>query len=335
VTAPASREVGFGPLSRRTLRGVPTADVIPGLSLSLPSFLASAPESWQPLFDRARAADLAGIHRVMVSDHVVFGENLEAYADPSLGGIEGGKQPTGPDGIWLEPLTVLSVLSGITSRVRLGTGILIAALRRPVVLAKTAATLDVLSGGRLDLGVGVGWQREEYEAAGLSFEARGRLLDESLAVLQTLWRDAPASFAGDHLSFERIYCVPQPVQPGGVPILVSGALNRRVLARIVRFASGWIPWGPDAASVEAGVTRVREALAAAGRDPSGFQVVGQLRSRKNDQGRFDAAATMDAVGPLLAAGVTDFRLSATVPDEFKPALEFLSEAVTAFQAVLP
>src|SRR5207247_2385322 len=103
-------------------------------------------------------------------------------------GQEGGRQPTGPDGHWLEPLTVLSMVAAVTSRVRLATGILIAALRRPVVLAKTTATLDVLSGGRLDLGVGVGWQREEYEAAGLDFHDRGRLLDHTLAVCQTLWR---------------------------------------------------------------------------------------------------------------------------------------------------
>lgn len=313
---------------------MPTNDVTPGLSIALPSFLPSAPENWQPLFDRARAADQAGIHRVVVSDHVVFGENLEAYADPSVGGIEGGKQPTGPDGVWLEPLTVLSVVAGMTSRVRLGTGILIAALRRPAVLAKAAATLDVLSGGRLDLGVGVGWQREEYEAAGLPFEGRGKLLDESLAVLQTLWRDAPASFAGEHLRFERIYCIPQPTQAGGVPIFVSGTLNRRVLERIVRFGAGWIPWGPDVAAVGAGVVQVREALEAAGRDSAGFQVQGQLRARKNDSGGLDLPATMAAVGEMRAAGITDFRLNVAAPTEFEPALELLSGLVDAFDAAL-
>ena len=108
-----------------------------------------------------------------MSDHVVFGERLEEYGRPEIGGQAGGKQPTGPDGHWLEPLTTLSVLAGMTSRIRLGTNILVAALRRPAVLAKSTATLDVLSGGRLDLGVGVGWQREEYEAAGLDFDGRG------------------------------------------------------------------------------------------------------------------------------------------------------------------
>ena len=125
------------------------------------------------MFDRARAAEAAGFDRLVVPDHVVFGEHLEEYARPEVGGATGGQQPTGPDGYWLEPLTVLSVVAGITSHIRLGTNILIAALRRPVVLAKTLSTLDVLSNGRIDLGVGVGWQREEYEAAGLEFEGRG------------------------------------------------------------------------------------------------------------------------------------------------------------------
>ena len=123
----------------------------------------------------------------MVSDHVVFGEDLGAYGDPAVGGTTGGRQPTGPDGEWLEPLTVLSFVAARTSQIRLGTNILLAALRRPVVLAKTLATLDVLSGGRVDLGVGVGWQREEYDAAGLDFDERGRLLDDTLETCRSLW----------------------------------------------------------------------------------------------------------------------------------------------------
>jgi len=158
------------------------------LSTGVPSFAVEDPGTWQHLFDAARIADQAGIDRVVVSDHVIMGEHLEEYGRPEIGGQAGGKQPTGPDGPWLEPLTVLSVIAGMTSRVRLGTNILVAALRTPTVLAKTLATLDVLSGGRLDLGVGVGWQREEYEACGLSFERRGRLLEHTLEVCQTLWR---------------------------------------------------------------------------------------------------------------------------------------------------
>src|SRR5438093_13397878 len=109
----------------------------------LTTFARNDPGTWQPMLDRARAADEAGVDRLFLSDHIVFGENLEAYSRPEVGGQEGGRQPTGPDGHWLEPLTVLSMLAGLTSRVRLATGILLAALRRPVVLAQAAATRDV------------------------------------------------------------------------------------------------------------------------------------------------------------------------------------------------
>src|SRR6478736_1362702 len=190
------------------------------LSIGVTSFAAEDPGTWQPLFDAATVADEAGVDRLVVSDHVVFGERLEEYGRPEIGGQAGGQQPTGPDGLWLEPLTPLSVLAGMTSRIRLGTNILVAALRRPAVLAKSTATLDVLSGGRLDLGVGVGWQREEYDAAGLSFDQRGRLLDHTLEVCTALWTDRAADYHSDELTFEHIHSMPKPAQEGGVPVWV-------------------------------------------------------------------------------------------------------------------
>ena len=292
------------------------------------------PNGWQALFDRARAADDAGVDRLFVSDHVVFGENMDAYARPEVGGQEGGRQPTGPDGHWLEPLTVLTALSSVTSRVRLATGILLAALRRPVVLAKTAATIDVLSGGRLDLGVGVGWQREEYEAAGLDFDQRGRLLDNTLAVCQTLWRDAPARFESEDLTFERIHQVPHPIQPGGVPIWVSGTVNKRVLERIVRFGSGWIPWGPAEEDPISSIPRVYEALSAAGREVAGFQVAGRLPVVQNDDGDLDVDRTMERVPPLVQAGVTDFRAFIRLPRDRAATTERLAGIVDAFRAAV-
>src|SRR5689334_10743069 len=242
------------------------------LSIGVRSFAAEDPGTWQPLFDAARVADQAGVDRLVVSDHVVFGERLEEYGRPEIGGQAGGKQPTGPDGHWLEPLTTLSVLAGMTSRIRLGTNILVAALRRPAVLAKSTATLDVLSGGRLDLGVGVGWQREEYDAAGLSFEGRGRLLDHTLEVCQTVWRETDARYQSDELSFDHIHQMPKPLQPGGVPIWISGTLNKRVIDRVVRFGSGWIPWGDDIADPAKGIKVMTDALAAAGRGDVKLQV---------------------------------------------------------------
>jgi len=306
-----------------------------GLSIMLRSYSPTdpGPGGWQALFDRARAADEAGIDRIFVSDHVVFGENMDAYSRPEVGGQEGGRQPTGPDGHWLEPLTVLTAVSSVTSRVRLATGILLAGLRRPAVLAKTAATIDVLSGGRLDLGVGVGWQREEYEAAGLDFEQRGRILDHTLAVCQKLWRDSPARFESEDLRFDGIHQMPHPLQPGGVPIWVSGTVNKRVLERIVRFGSGWIPWGPAEADPVTWIPRVHDALAAAGRDVAGFQVAGRLPLVTNDDGDIDLERTMDRVPPLVEAGVTDFRAFVRLPREQAAAAEHLAGIVAAFRAV--
>jgi probable F420-dependent oxidoreductase len=304
----------------------------PQLSIALRTYSAEDPGTWQPILDRARAADAAGIDRVLVSDHVVFGEDMEAYGRPESGGVVGGRQPTGPDGHWLEPLTTLSVLCGITSRVRLGTNILIAALRRPVVLAKSAATLDVLSGGRLDLGVGIGWQREEYEAAGLDFGARGRQLDLTLEVCQTLWQERRAGVDLTGLSFDAIHMMPKPWQPGGVPIWVSGRVNERVARRLARFGSGWIPWGEDAEDLAGSIPRMREAVAAAGGDGAGIQVAGTLPSVRRDDRTIDLDATMERVGPLVDAGVTDFRAYVPAPSGYDAAVDYLRDIADAFHA---
>src|SRR4051794_3193734 len=192
----------------------------PQLSLALVNWTGRVPQDWGYLVDRAVAAEEAGIDRVVVSDHVVFGEDLEAYGKPERGGIVGGRQPTGPDGCWLEPLTSLAVIAGATTRVRLCTGVLLAALRRPAVLAKSVATLDVLSGGRVDLGVGIGWQREEYEAAGLDYGARGRLLDHTLEVCQCLWRETRGTYESDEITFSGAHIMPKPGAPHGVPVWV-------------------------------------------------------------------------------------------------------------------
>jgi probable F420-dependent oxidoreductase len=301
------------------------------LSIALKTFSHELVADWQPLLDQARIADEAGIDRVVVPDHVVFGENLEAYGRPELGGRSGATQPTGPDGAWLEPLITLSVICGLTSRVRLGTAVLLAALRRPAVLAKAAATLDVLSGGRLDLGVGVGWQREEYEAAGLDFDRRGALLDHTLDVCQTLWREPRASYSSDQLHFDAIHLAPKPLQPGGVPIWVSGTVTAPVARRVARFGTGWIPWGPAADDVILAIARMKELVAAAGGNPSALQVVGSLPIVLRGS-RVDMRATMEAARPLAEAGVSDFRLRLRLPPERRAAVQELSSVVAAFHA---
>lgn len=302
------------------------------VSITLSSFRAEAANDWSLLRDQVLIAERSGVDRVVVSDHVAFGENLEAYGDPAMGGVAGGRQPTGPDGHWLEPFTVLTWAAGFTERVRLGTYIMIAALRRPIVLAKELATLDVLSGGRLDLGVGVGWQREEYAAAGLDFERRGALLNHTLSVCRTMWTETRAQIDDDFLQVDGIHQMPKPLQPGGVPIWVSGTVNAPMLRRLATHGTGWIPWGAHAADLATHIPRVKQALADAGRDDADhLQVVGTLRVKLGGDG-FDIAAAVEAAGPLVSAGVTDLRIgwreagSSTVDER---ALAALVEALHA------
>lgn len=306
----------------------------PRLSVMLITFSADDPGGWKHLVRRAEDADAAGVDRLALPDHVVFGERLDAYADPSVGGSEGGRQPTGPDGHWLEPLTTIAHLTARTERVRFATGILLAALRRPVVLAKMASTIDVLSGGRLDLGVGVGWQREEYEAAGLDFADRGAQLDHTLEVCQTLWREIRAEHRSDRLAFEAIHQMPKPLEPNGVPIWVSGTVNPRAMRRLARFGTGWIPWGPDAADLIGGIRKMRAAVEAEGRDPHEIEVTANLAVVTDDDGRLDRAATFAPVPELVEAGATDFRAAIRIPADAPDARQRLGELVAGFRSVV-
>jgi probable F420-dependent oxidoreductase len=203
----------------------------------------------------------------------------------------------------------LSYLAARTDRIRLGTNILLAALRPPALLAKTAATLDVLSGGRLDLGVGVGWQRAEYEAVGVDFDGRGRALDRALGICQMLWHEEEVSFTSPDLSFDRIHQMPKPLQAGGIPIWVSGTVNRATARRLARFGSGWIPWGPDADDVATAIGAMRAAVADAGGDPNGFGVVGQIPRILTGDGHPDIGAITQHAHTLVQSGVTDLRVT--------------------------
>jgi probable F420-dependent oxidoreductase len=257
-----------------------------------------APGEWSKFVDLARAAEDAGVDRVVVVDHVVMGPHTENYM--------WGKFPVPPEAPWFEPLTMLSAIAAVTTRVRLATGILIAPLRPAALLAKQVATLDQMSNGRVDLGVGTGWQREEYDAQGLAFEQRGQLLTDTLAALEVLWRDTPAALETPTLSFHDIYCEPKPLQAGGVPLWIAGTLHARNLERVVRYGAAWIPiMGESVEGIAAGAAQVRDVCAAAGRDASSLQVQAPLRMVMGDDGRPDLGRSMATVPELLAAGATD------------------------------
>ena len=303
----------------------------PKLSLYLRSYSNQPDEDWNAILQTARAMDAAGVDRVVVSDHVVFGENLDAYGNPAAGGTAGGRQPTGPDGDWLEPLVFLTAVAATTTRIRLSTGVLLAALRRPAVLAKQLATMDVLSGGRVDLGVGIGWQREEYEAAGLPFKRRGRLLDHTLEVCQTLWTQQRATYSSPELSFDGIHQMPKPRQPGGIPIWVSGTVNPAVARRLSRFGKRWIPWGPAISDLKGAVPAMKQAISDAGGDPGDLQVQGSAALVKASDRSIDVAGSLAAVPQLVADGATDIRFAGTLPSDPVQASEVLSELVSAFR----
>jgi probable F420-dependent oxidoreductase len=303
------------------------------ISTNIPSFAAQDPGDWSPVIEFVRMADRAGIDRLVMSDHVVFGENMDAYSDPTIGGAKGGIQPTGPDGAWLEPLTTIAYLSALTTRVRFGTNILIAALRRPSVLAKMTSTIDVLSKGRLDLGVGVGWQKEEYDAAGLSFKDRGRLLDHTLEICKALWSTSRTSYSSPELSFSNIHQMPKPSQDQGIPIWVSGTVNPRSMDRLAKFGQGWIPWGSDAEDLQTGVRRMQAEMVKRGRDPSSIRIAGSLRAYRDDGGVLIVKRSLENVPELIKVGISDFRLSISPPQDPAEVEDTLSHLVAEFRNV--
>jgi probable F420-dependent oxidoreductase len=244
----------------------------------------------------ARAADAAGIAQIALPDHLAIGARTDRYPY--------GRFPYPVDEPWLEPLTTLAAMAAATERIRLATGVLVAPLRPALLLAKTLATLDVLSGGRLDLGVGIGWQAEEFAGAGVPFEGRAARLDDALRACRALWSEAPASFESPTVRFEKLWCIPRPVQPGGIPIWFGVALSERNVRRIAELGAGWMPLGPGPGEIGAGVRRLREALRSVGRDPAELRVRAALPTVRGAGGGIDLERTLGSLDALADAGAT-------------------------------
>lgn len=273
----------------------------PTLTLSLPSFGEPPLGHWRNLVDLARHAEDAGIDRVVVPDHVVMGRHTERYS--------WGRFPLPPEGAWMEPLTVLTAMAASTTRIRLSTGILIAGLRPAALLAKTVATIDQLSGGRLDLGVGTGWQPEEYEAEGLDFERRGQLLTDTVAACRALWDATPASFGSESLNFSDIFCEPKPMQQR-LPVWFAGVLHRRNVRRVVELGDGWIPiMGATVDDIRHGSELLRSHLSLSGRSPDALGVQAPAVLSRDSGGRPAIRATLASVPSLLDAGATDIQVN--------------------------
>jgi probable F420-dependent oxidoreductase len=190
----------------------------------------------------AREGERLGLHSAMIADHVVLPVESESIYPYTVD----GKHPSAGDA--LETFSILGVVAGATEKLRLVTSVLVLPYRNPVLTAKMVASLDVLSNGRVTLGVGTGWLQEEFEALGSPpFSKRGAVTDEWLAIFKQLWQQSPASFDGRFYRYDRIRCEPFPVQKPHPPIWVGGH-SPAAIRRTARYGDGWHPVGAVAAS---------------------------------------------------------------------------------------
>jgi probable F420-dependent oxidoreductase len=217
----------------------------------------------------AEKAEALGYDTLWFSDHIVIPTEVKSFYpyDPS------GKMPFNPSEPYWEPLTVIAYVAGRTSRLRLGTSVLILPYRNPIVTAKTLATLDVLSNGRITLGAGVGWMEEEFKAIGLdTYGRRGAYSDECIRIFRELWTKDNPAFQGKFHQFSHLRCEPRPVQPGGIPIWIGGH-TPQAIRRVARLGDGWQPLvqRPPAdlppAEMQEKIAQLRALALQAGRDP--------------------------------------------------------------------
>ncbi|HVM41240.1 MAG TPA: LLM class F420-dependent oxidoreductase [Acidimicrobiia bacterium] len=215
----------------------------------------------------AQAAEEAGFESLWTVEHVVVPADYESeYPYSRTGKMPGGEDVPIPD-----PLVWLTWVAAATSSINLATGILILPQRNPVVLAKETATLDRLSGGRLRLGVGVGWLEEEFRSLGVPFERRGARTDEYVAALRALWTEDEASFDGEFVSFTRVKSYPKPAQAGGIPVVVGGH-TPAAARRAGRLGDGFFPGRGKPEILGDLLAEMRAAAAEAGRDADAIEI---------------------------------------------------------------
>jgi probable F420-dependent oxidoreductase len=208
----------------------------------------------------ARGIEASGAESVWSVEHVLVAEDYEPrYSYSESGRMRGSA--TMPD-----PLEWLGFVAAVTEHLLLATGVMILPLHSPVVLAKRVATLDALSQGRVVLGVGSGWQIEEYRACNVPYEDRGALLDEHIEVLRDLWAPGLRTFRGPTVSYEAVESEPKPARAGGPPIVVGGS-TIRAAARAGRVGDGWFPYVISPDDYAARVATVRATARDCGRDP--------------------------------------------------------------------
>lgn len=225
----------------------------------------TADPAWMVAF--ARHAEAVGFESLYVAEHVVVGADYESRYPYS----RTGQMPLPHDCAIPDPIELLTYLAAVTERIVLATGVLVLPEHHPVQLAKRVATLDVLSGGRARLGIGLGWMREEVEAVGVDFDSRGRRAEETIAALRELWAGDEATFHGEFFSFDRLVSRPQPLQRNRVPIHIGGH-SRAAARRAGRLADGFQPLGLDDDALRDRLRVMRDAATGAGRDPDALEL---------------------------------------------------------------
>lgn len=216
--------------------------------------------------DICRRAEAAGFESVWGGEHVILPDSIESRYPYTAD----GKIPAEPDTPIPDPLIWLAFAAAAAPTLKLGTCILIVPQRNPLVLAKELATLDQLSGGRVELGLGVGWLKEEFDALGVAWERRGARNDEYVAAMRALWAAPHAEFHGEFVDFPPATCSPRPVN-GSIPVLVGGDTDAAI-RRAVRIADGYFPGEGDAQRLGALLGKLRSAAEQADRDPDSIEI---------------------------------------------------------------
>ncbi|PKK13235.1 LLM class F420-dependent oxidoreductase [Thermomonospora sp. CIF 1] len=261
----------------------------------------------------ARHAEACGFESISVVEHTVVAAGYTStYPYDASGRMDLADDLDIPD-----PLDLLAFLAGCTSRIGLATGVLVLPNHHPVVLAKRAATVDRLSGGRLRLTVGMGWMREEVEACGADFATRGRRADEQIQVMRKLWADtAPhgADHEGEFFRFKNAMSYPKPARAGGVPIHIGGH-SRAAARRAGRHGDGIQPLGVTGEALRDLLKLMREEAELAGRDPDALEVT---------LGHSLARITPEKAQRLAELGADRIVLQPTPTRDLERALEELS-----------
>jgi probable F420-dependent oxidoreductase len=215
----------------------------------------------------AVAAEQHGFDSLWTVEHVVVPSGYESpYPYSRSGKMAGGAE----DFDLPDPLVWLAYIAGVTETLRLATGIVILPQRNPVILAKAAASLDVLSGGRFTLGVGSGWLAEEFAALGVPFEDRGDRTDDYVRAMRALWDEGPASYQGEYVAFDSVYSRPLPIQRP-IPIVVGGH-SKRAARRAGVLGDGFFPNRPSCEDTAVLIAHARRCAEAAGRDPDALEI---------------------------------------------------------------